>query len=81
MSKTNSDSGLDFGKSLNELEEIVASLENADGNLDVSLKKFERGMELANQLKTYLDGVENKVEVIKKKFDAASSADDLPESQ
>lgn len=79
MSKPQSNGNVDFGKSLNELEEIVESLENTDGNLDVSLKKFERGMELANQLKSYLDNIENKVEIIKKKFDTAAVVNQIEE--
>lgn len=78
MSKTDNEN-VDFGKDLKELEAIVESLENSEGDLDVSLKKFERGMELANRLKNYLDTVENKVEVIKKKFDVSVSTEDADE--
>jgi exodeoxyribonuclease VII small subunit len=58
-----------FAQSFQELEEITSwfdSQENAD--LDQGLKKFERGLELASQLKKKLSEVENKVEEIKKKF-------------
>jgi exodeoxyribonuclease VII small subunit len=58
-----------FAQSFQELEDITAwfdSQENVD--LDQGLKKFERGLELAGQLKKKLSEVENKVEEIKKKF-------------
>lgn len=80
MSQTNSDK-VDFGKDLKELESIVTSLEDSEGDLDISLKKFERGMELASRLKTYLDSVENKVEVIKKKFEVSASPEDATEEE
>ena len=38
-------------------------------DLDAGLKKFERGLELASELKKKLAEVENKVEEIKSKFD------------
>ena len=59
----------DFGKELKELEQIVEWFESGDADLDAALPKFERGMELATKLKKHLDQIENKVEVIKKKFD------------
>ncbi len=62
----------DFGKELKELEQIVEWFESSDADLDAALPKFERGMELATRLKKHLDQIENKVEVIKKKFDADS---------
>jgi exodeoxyribonuclease VII small subunit len=62
---------VDFSKDLKELEAIVESLETGEIDLDKSLDQFEKGMELANRLKNYLDDVENRVEVIKKKFDTS----------
>ena len=54
----------EFEKSLKELEEITAWFESADVDLDAGLDKFERGMELATQLKDHLATVENRVEKI-----------------
>ncbi len=60
---------IDFASSFEELEKITQwfdSEENVD--VEVGLKKFERGLELASELKKKLSEVENKVEEIKKKF-------------
>lgn len=67
--------GNDFASEMEELEQIVAWFERGDGDLDESLKKFERGMELAEKLKKHLETVENKAEVIRKKFDSKGAAD------
>lgn len=60
---------LNFGEAFAELEQITEwfdSEENLD--LDKGLKQFERGLELAGELKKKLNEVENKVEEIKEKF-------------
>ncbi len=60
---------INFAKAFEELEEITQwfdSEENLD--LDKGLKQFERGLELAGELKKKLSEVENKVESIKEKF-------------
>jgi exodeoxyribonuclease VII small subunit len=59
-----------FAKSFKDLEDITEwfdSEENLD--LEQGLKKFEKGLELANDLKARLSEIENKVEKIKAKFD------------
>jgi exodeoxyribonuclease VII small subunit len=61
---------INFTKAFEELEEIAEwfdSEENLD--LDKGLKQFERGLELAGELKKKLSEVENNVEEIKKKFE------------
>jgi exodeoxyribonuclease VII small subunit len=63
----------EFEKSLKELEEITAWFESSDVDLDAGLAKFERGMELATELKTHLAGVENRVEKIRARFSAKAS--------
>jgi exodeoxyribonuclease VII small subunit len=85
VSKQNNND-INFGKSIAELEEIVAWFESDEVDLDNALQRFERGMELAGQLKNHLQGIENKVEVIKRKFDSSAlvaadannSAADIP---
>ncbi len=62
-------SEVDFKKLMNELDTIVEWFESEDVDLDQSLAKFERGMELAQQLKSHLTQVENKVKKIQSKFD------------
>lgn len=72
MSKTTNNQK-NFGKSIAELEEIVAWFESGDVDLDKALERFERGMELVENLKKHLREVENKVEVIKNKFNTERS--------
>lgn len=60
-----------FAKQFEELEEITKWFDSNDqADLDIGLKKFERGLELADGLKKKLNEVENKVEQIKLKFSA-----------
>lgn len=59
----------DFGSKLKELESITEWFESDEVDLNEALKKFERGMELADGLKKELQQIENRVEVIKQKFD------------
>lgn len=73
----------EFEKALKELEELTAWFESPDIDLDAGLAKFERGMELAAELKSHLASVENRVEKIRQKFSAkaapAAESTDLPE--
>lgn len=57
-----------FAQAFEELEEITAWFESAEVDLDEGLKKFERGLELANVCKKKLAEVENKVVELKQKF-------------
>ena len=60
---------IDFSKGFQELEEITRWFDVQEAlDLDAGLKKFERGLELASELKKKLTEVENKVEEIKQKF-------------
>ena len=61
-----------FAEAFQELETITAWFESAEVDLDEGLKKFERGLELANVCKKKLSDVENKVVELKKKFNALS---------
>jgi exodeoxyribonuclease VII small subunit len=70
----------EFERALKELEEITAWFESSDVDLDQGLVKFERGMELAGQLKTHLVSVENRVEKIKQRF-SAGAADAVAETK
>jgi exodeoxyribonuclease VII small subunit len=76
MTKT---SKFQFGKAFEELEKITEAFENDQLDLDEGLEKFERGLALANQLKAKLREVEQKVEVIKKKFSSDAQGVDLDE--
>jgi len=59
-----------FAQAFSELEKIAEEFENETVDLEVGLKKFERGLELASKLKSKLKEVENRVEVIKSKFES-----------
>ncbi|MBI4714029.1 exodeoxyribonuclease VII small subunit [Candidatus Uhrbacteria bacterium] len=60
---------IDFASSFEELENITQWFDSTDNvDVEVGLKKFEHGLELASELKKKLSEVENKVEEIKKKF-------------
>lgn len=60
---------IDFSKGFQELEDITRWFDSQETlDLDAGLKKFERGLELASELKKKLTEVENKVEEIKQKF-------------
>jgi exodeoxyribonuclease VII small subunit len=59
-----------FAKAYEELESITEEFERGDVDLEEGLKKFARGLELAKQLKGQLKVIEQKVEEIKKKFNA-----------
>jgi len=58
----------DFGKSFGELEQIIDWFEGEEIDLDEGLKKFERGLELAQACRTQLQKVENRVNELKVKF-------------
>lgn len=64
-----------FEQQFKELEKLVADLESGEVQLDEGLEKFKRGLVLAQALKAKLTEVENKVEIIKKKFTQDSSDD------
>ena len=58
----------DFAAQLTELEAITTWFEAESVDLGQAVTKFERGMELAAGLNKELEAVENRVEVIKRKF-------------
>ena len=57
---------------MKELETIAAWFEGSQVNLDEGLAKFERGMELAGQLRQHLEEIGNRVEKVKARFDVPS---------
>lgn len=54
----------DFEKSLNELEKLVALMEEGDLSLEDSLKHFERGIELTRACHKALADAEQRVEIL-----------------
>lgn len=65
-----------FAKSFEELEKIVQDLETGQVDLDEALKKYEKGLDLASQCQAKLKEVENKVKIIKAKFDVNNGVDE-----
>lgn len=55
---------------LAQLDELVAWFEQDDIDIEQSLKKFEQAEKLADEIAGELKTAKNKIEVIKKKFDA-----------
>ena len=51
-------------KCFEELERIVAALENQTTSLEDSLKLFERGMELSRRCSKELNSIERRIQVI-----------------
>ena len=57
---------LNFEETMKELEEIVQELEKGELNLDDSIKKFEKGMELSKTASKYLEDAEKKITILVK---------------
>jgi exodeoxyribonuclease VII small subunit len=58
-----------FAELFEELESITKKFESqTDADLDESVSSFERGLEIAQQLKTRLADVEQKVKKIQAKY-------------
>lgn len=51
-----------FRRSMGRLEEIIASLEKNDMELEDAIGLFEEGLKLVNSCDTQLKGFENKVQ-------------------
>lgn len=55
-----------FSKEYEALQKIVAWFEREDVDLEEGIKKFEEGMKLVKDLKTYLNTMEIKIKELKK---------------
>ncbi len=53
-----------FEENLDKLEEIAKELENGNLSLEVSIKKFEEGMKLADSCTKKLDSAQNKINIL-----------------
>ena len=54
----------DFERSLDELEQLVAKMEEGEQSLDDSLKSFERGIALYRNCQTALEQAELRVKLL-----------------
>ena len=65
MSKTSNN----FEENMQGLENIVQELEMGDLNLEESIKKFEKGIELSKKCNEILEDAEKKITILIKKED------------
>ena len=56
--------GFDFEKALEDLEELVSSMEEGELSLEESLQAFEKGIKLTRECQTALKNAEQKVQVL-----------------
>jgi exodeoxyribonuclease VII small subunit len=64
---------IDYKELSAELDEVLAKLQSAtDLDVDEAVKAYERGMEIAKELESYLKEAENKVTKIKADWEARS---------
>lgn len=53
-----------------ELETLLAALQSGELDIDEAIATYERGMQLASELGTYLKTAEHKIAKVKKTFEA-----------
>jgi exodeoxyribonuclease VII small subunit len=70
---------VDFEKSLDELEQLVARMEHGDLSLDDSLASFERGVSLYRNCQSALEQAELRVRLLLDPTDPDSDAPFQPE--
>ena len=58
------EAGFDFESALEQLEELVTSMEEGDISLEESLKAFEKGIKLTRECQAALKNAEQKVQVL-----------------
>ena len=56
--------GVKFEKALDELEQLVDSMEEGDLSLEESLKAFEKGVKLSRECQEALQVAEQKIQVL-----------------
>lgn len=62
-----SEKKVDFEKSMEELEEIVAKLEKGELNLDESVEEFEKGMKISKECNKILENAEKRITMLLQK--------------
>ena len=63
---------LNFEETMKELETIVKELENGDLNLDESVEKFEKGMNLSKNANKMIEEAEKKIMILIRNEDEVS---------
>lgn len=64
-----SESKKSLAKQLAELDELIAWFDQPEIDLDEALKKFDQGVKLTGEIKTQIAEAENKITVLKERFD------------
>lgn len=59
-------------KQLAELDALIAWFDQPDLDLDEALKKFDQGVKLAAEIKKQLSEAENKINLLKQRFDKSA---------
>lgn len=67
-----SEKKVNLEQQLKELEEIVASFEQGDIDIETAITQFKKGAELAESIKQRLGELENNITVLKQRFDQES---------
>ncbi|MGA1072635.1 MAG: exodeoxyribonuclease VII small subunit [Pseudohongiellaceae bacterium] len=72
--KTKAGTGFNFEDSLEQLETLVAAMEDGELSLEESLEAFEKGVKLTRECQTALRQAEQKVQVL---LDESGTTQDL----
>lgn len=64
MAKQKKPASFDFESALEELEELVTSMEEGELSLEESLQAFEKGIKLTRECQTALQKAEQKVQIL-----------------
>lgn len=60
---------ISFKKAFQELEALTQEFESGEVDLEISIKKFEKALELSHICKTKLKEIENEIIEIKEKYE------------
>jgi exodeoxyribonuclease VII small subunit len=71
------DAPLDFERSMQRLETIVAELESGQLSLEDSIARYEEGIQLSRRLQQVLDESEKRIERLVEKEGAAPSTEPM----
>lgn len=63
----------DYEALTTELDSVLGALQRDDLGVDEALKKYQRGLELVQQLEAYLQSAENTITELKAKFNTDSA--------
>lgn len=64
---------VDYEALKSELDEVLESLQRDDLGVDKSLEYYRRGLELTQQLESYLKDAGNKINELKAKFNTGAT--------